>query len=714
MGAGEWLRTCLDRQIPRPRFPAGAAVPSRMCALALVLLAVATVLLLAGPTRPEVPAAVVESQLHTTRLVAAGVRATAATELQALTSAAENYGRPGAARDADRLVRSVVGASGWRGATVLNGAVPIAANGKPVQPGVVAMRPSTAGLTTVRDAAGVHLVGFAPLADGRTLTATMPLRTRLAWIDADHGQSLVFAPRNGGWAVAQGAPVSAEDPVLAPLVARAVAAGLRDGTPAAGAETSRGGTAVSGAGGDAPATVITAVSAGESGLTVVSVVRQPQVPPGSPWRGLPLGLGLLGVAALVLVLGHAAIVRPLRRLLAHLSAAAVGGSGTHAPRWRVDEVARIAAGLRRLRTPGRGTRPGLAPPVWLVAVLCAAAPIGWAVVAVAPGAGDRAPVPAQVAVDLRNQVDIVGRSVQLALDGGLGQVTAATAGEPEGLRSRLDALATDDRFRSVYQVDAAGRLTNRAGRPPLRPEGAVPAGSGVRVDDRVRRVPTIYAYSALPGGGGVVAEFDIRHLSGLLGRADGRLRLVDQRFRTWVDTEGYQAFATVRGSEARAAGAGAFAGRPPQSSSARSLVTAVALDRESPTEHLGLAVIAELPAADLDLWEHRDDRRRLLVALVAVAVALIGLGWHLFLVALPLRRVARAAERLAAGDTGTPIEAARQDEVGAIAMCLEICRQVATDGPERLGGAARMRGSTVEVAVIPGPRRAENALPVGS
>ncbi|MGY0231473.1 HAMP domain-containing protein [Longispora urticae] len=714
MGAGEWLRTCLDRQIPRPRFPAGAAVPSRVCALLLVLVAVASVVLLAGPARPSVPAAVVDSQLRTTRLVAAGIRTTAATGLQALVAAAATQ-----APEPAGLARSVVGGgAGWRGGAVLDRGAVVAAHGRAVPAGALAQLPTGPGLTTVRDAVGVHLVGFVPLNGGRTLVATMPLRARLARVDAERGQSLVFAPRLGGWAVGQGAPVGAQDPALAPLVARAVAAA---GT--------RGGTAVSEGAGTAPATVVTAVSAGESGLTVVSVVRQPWQQTGSTWRGLPLGLGLLGVAVAVLVLTHALVVRPVRRLVADCSAAAVGGAGTHAPRWRVGEVARIAAGVRRLRSPDREPRRArrrLAPPVWWVTVACAAAPIGWAAVAVAPASG-AAPVPPQVAADLRNQVDIVGRSVQLALDGGLGQVTAAAGAGPEGLADRIATLAADGRFRSVYVVDAAGRPTNRAGRPPLRPGGPLPAGEGVRVDDRVRRVPALYAHAALPGGRGLVAEFDIRHLSGLLARADGRLRLVDRRLRTWVDTEGYQAFATVHGRELREAGDGAFAGRPPRDpgAGARSLVTAVALDRESRTGHLGLAVIAERRAADLDLWEHREHRRRELLAVVAVAVALVGFGWQLFLVALPLRRVAAAAERLAAGDTGTPIAVARQDEVGAVAMCLDICRQVVTQGPGRLGGAARMRGSTPEGGTalpttdgvtIPGPRRAGAgaSLPVGS
>ncbi|GIG61707.1 hypothetical protein Lfu02_60790 [Longispora fulva] len=792
MGSQEWRRICLDRQLPRPRLPAGVAVPSRVCALALVLVAVAGVVGLAGPAHPSVPGAVVEAQTRTTELVAGGIRTTAITGLQSLLAAAEGYAHNEAGRDPRHLAESVVGGrSTWRGSVVLDHGGTVQAYGGPVPVGSLAAGSTAAGVTSVRDAAGVHLVGFVPLADGRELVASTTLRPHLARVDA--GQSLVLVPRVGGWAVAQGAAVSSDDPVLSPLVARAAAdaagrgaasvvgtaaragaapgptgtapgpgatAGAGPGPHATGGAGPAGAGGATAGGGSAVGTtvpVVSAVSTGDSGLTVVSVAHVALQPQGSPWSGLPLALSLCGVAVVCLVLGHIGIVAPLRRLRTHCSAAAIGDGGTHAPRWRTREVARIADSVRRLRRPGqpRPTRPALS--TWLVAVLCAAAPIGWAVAAVAPDQGHEPPVPAQVAVDLQNQVDIVGRTVQQALDSGLAQVsTAAGAGAPgvgagaagaagagpagagaagpgaagagasgagagsAGIRAQLDALAANGRFRSVYVVDATGRVTaGPAGREPLRPAGPVPPGSGVVVDERVTRVPALYAHARLAPGSDLVAEYDIRYLSALLGRADGRLRLVDERFRTWVDTEGYQAFGTVRNQRLRDAGTAAFAGRSSVGTvtvaGSRAVVTAVALDSESATRHLGLAVIAERRTGDLDLVERRERHRRLLVALAAVTVGLGGLGWHLFLVALPLRRLAGAAGRLADGDTRTPISLARQDEIGAIALCLDICRQVALYGPERLGGATRLRGAvgvpTMVLPIIPGPRGPD---PVGA
>jgi HAMP domain-containing protein len=90
-------------------------------------------------------------------------------------------------------------------------------------------------------------------------------------------------------------------------------------------------------------------------------------------------------------------------------------------------------------------------------------------------------------------------------------------------------------------------------------------------------------------------------------------------------------------------------------------------------------------------------------------LALLLFGWLYFLVLLPLRALARAAGRLAEGDVDTVIPPARQDEVGAIAVCLDICRQAKVHGNERLAGAVRLRGAgrdqTLVLPRIPSQRK---------
>ena len=40
------------------------------------------------------------------------------------------------------------------------------------------------------------------------------------------------------------------------------------------------------------------------------------------------------------------------------------------------------------------------------------------------------------------------------------------------------------------------------------------------------------------------------------------------------------------------------------------------------------------------------------------------------------------------------------DEVGAVAMCLEICRQARVHGAERLAGAVRLRGGSADHTTV--------------
>jgi hypothetical protein len=62
----------------------------------------------------------------------------------------------------------------------------------------------------------------------------------------------------------------------------------------------------------------------------------------------------------------------------------------------------------------------------------------------------------------------------------------------------------------------------------------------------------------------------------------------------------------------------------------------------------------------------------------------------------------------------------RQDEVGAIAVCLDIVRQTMAEGPTRLAGAVRLKGIGSEITMVlpivkpersdgPGTRRASRA-----
>jgi HAMP domain-containing protein len=85
-----------------------------------------------------------------------------------------------------------------------------------------------------------------------------------------------------------------------------------------------------------------------------------------------------------------------------------------------------------------------------------------------------------------------------------------------------------------------------------------------------------------------------------------------------------------------------------------------------------------------------------LVSFLALGVAAMLRVWSGLTVLGPLRALAAAADRLAAGDVRSVITAMRHDEIGSIAICLELCRQVLVDGPARFGGTTRYASTAPE------------------
>jgi hypothetical protein len=93
------------------------------------------------------------------------------------------------------------------------------------------------------------------------------------------------------------------------------------------------------------------------------------------------------------------------------------------------------------------------------------------------------------------------------------------------------------------------------------------------------------------------------------------------------------------------------------------------------------------------------------MAAAVVAILVVTLVWQYYIFVQPLRRLAAASDRIVGGDFDEPVTPQRHDDVGAVAMCLEICRQVRHAGSARFGGAVRLRGSAANfTAVLPRPR----------
>ncbi|MET0136521.1 MAG: hypothetical protein ABW215_23280, partial [Kibdelosporangium sp.] len=267
--------------------------------------------------------------------------------------------------------------------------------------------------------------------------------------------------------------------------------------------------------------------------------------------------------------------------------------------------------------------------------------------------------------------------------------------DPATLLPVVRELAEQDRFRSVYVVDQSGIVTSTAaGRPPLRGINVLPPDAGVRLQDTAGRVPVLFAHTLLAGGSyTLVAEFDVDHLTGLLRRAPGRVRLVDDELRTLAATDGFVAFEQLAGDDVRRGVTDALSGRAVGRVDGEGRGRAVIVARS--VEDLPWAVVSETPVNELSLPGNEVRRGAILVALIGALLAILLFGWHHLVLIRPLRTVA-AAGKFADGKDTDVIYPQRQDEIGTIACCLEICRQALSDGVGRLGVARRPQGAATE------------------
>jgi HAMP domain-containing protein len=722
----QWRRIALDKQLPTPRFPAGVWVPATACCCALLLIAALCATLFGAAAGQQVPQAVVDSQQQLVaglaRVLANGYEATVDT----MDSAADRYadGQRDPAKLLDGLDDDGVR---WAGTAVLEAKTrrALAARGEPVP---VALLGSTVDKKVTRSLLNGDqlrvLIGV-PLADGRLLAGVSVLRVRQLRLAKQQAilVGLASGPLQTQARFLQGADPSADKRVME-LVRRAVRA-TDDGDPASRTR-SAGQNAV----------VAVAAPVGDSDFALASTVRTPLVDAGPRWLGVPPAVGLLLGAGLAFGLLWLALVRPLRRLLGLAKARACGETGQPRGGFWLSEAHRIAAALdgdrAHKRTHGRqGGKRRRGVPAVLVVLVAALDIVFWAVSTLGTYGDGAQAVPAQVVSDTGNQIESVSIALGDVLDSGraeLATVALRTGNDANGLRSALDRMADrDSRYRSLYLADKAGRPQLTVGRKPLRRPRPLPGDSGVLLDNDSGRLPVIYAHTRTLDGRSLVAEFDVPFLARLLKRIDGHVRVVDAKLRTILDTSGYRAFQPIppgasrvtldrQAGQAGQAAAGtrtrAAAQGQPATPQIRSevlttaggqdpmLVASTPLSAPASTAQLKWTVVAERPASDLRLPANDVRRAVLLAAGAAIVLAVLMFGWHYLVLSRPLRRLAAAADRLAGGQTEDVISPQRHDEIGAIAACLEICRQVRVDGERRLAGAARLRGNDHDFTTV--------------
>ncbi|WP_329056292.1 methyl-accepting chemotaxis protein [Amycolatopsis sp. NBC_01488] len=731
----------LRAQIPEAGFPRGAGVASAVTFVLLVLIAAFTALYLstAGPLSlirandagGRVPDEVTAGQQRTTAGLAQSV-ATSATAAAGDLQVAAGSGVFDTADDAALLTRLGETYEDWRGVVVYD----------PVAQKVLATRGEPVPVETLRGVAVANLTvrpvarpGDTPLVltalpltgtrAGRLLVVSTALRTTTGDLDEDTQQQVRLVAADGAVLHAHGSDVAATDRPAQELLARAATAAAvgQSGVLTGDAVTEKGKQR-------APVVSYAPVSpsgiGGSLGLSVVSFSRFPVEAVPVRWPGLIPAAALLALAVAGFVLLRRTVVAPIRRLRTDALAVAAGMLGKPVRQSRVREVNHVTAALERCRctlagapggrAPGPGRSPGTTQlrrrkpaakvrpflSAQLVIGLVALALLGWSgAVAATLGRQHAAVSPTMLSehgVRVTRSADTLRRSLAEGLTDLKSVARLGKGKQPDDLRGMLDRLAgTESRFRSVYVADAEGAVRLRAGRESLRDPVKLPDGEGLRQHNTSGRVPVVYAFTPLPDSKNVlVGEYDVPRMAELLGSAGGRVRVVDEGKRTIADTEGYLAFSALSDPELIKNVEAAQSGKDARETTSSSLVAAERLADKGNAAALKWVVVAEQPIGSLGVADNTVRSGARVAALLTAVVALMLFAWHLLVVVRPLRRVGAEAGRIAGGDTGAVVYPQRQDEIGTIASCVEICRQALTDGRDRLGEVRRPTGAATD------------------
>lgn len=711
----------LRAQIPEAGFPRGAGVASATTFVLLLLIAAFTALYLstAGPLSlirandgaGRVPDEVTAGQQRGIAGLAQSV-ATSATSAAGDLRVASGSGVLDTEDDTALLTRLSETYEDWRGIAVYEPAAQkvLATRGEPVP--VETLRGVAVANLTVRPVArpgDTPLVLTAlPLTGaraGKLLVVSAALRTTTGDLDKDTQQQVRLVTADGAVLYTHGSDVAATDTPAQELLTRAATAAAAGQTGVlTGAAVAEKGSRRASVVSYAP--VSPAGIGGSLGLSVVAFSRFPVEAVPVRWPGLIPAAALLALAVGGFVLLRRTVVAPIRRARSDALALAAGALGKPVRQSRIREVNRVTAALERSRSKLRRRKavPQVRPflSAQLVVAAVAVALLGWSgAVAATLGRQHAAVSPTLLSehgVHVTRSADTLRRSLAEGLTDLQSVARLGKGKEPEQLRGMLDRLAgTESRFRSVYVADAEGAVQLLAGRESLREPGKLPDGAGLRQHNTSGRVPIVYAFTPLPESKNVlVGEYDVPRMAELLGSAGGRVRVVDEGKRTIADTEGYLAFSPLSDATLIKNVDAAQSGKDARETTPSAMVAAQRLAEKGSTATLKWVVVAEQPIGSLGVADNTVRSGARVAALLTAVVALMLFAWHLLVVVRPLRRVGDEARRIAGGDTGAVVYPQRQDEIGTIASCVEICRQALTDGRNRLGEVRRPAGAATD------------------
>lgn len=715
-----WRLISLERQLPQSRMLTDIGTPALVAFLLLTLLAIFAFAYLSQGDSAGVPKAVVQSQRELVHEISRSLNNSVGRSRDEFSRTVDVYNaRPD--NVSAQLAALTKDQPKWRGVGVFSadGKTGVATVGQPVAL-PAGVEPGQAVVPLV-DGNTPRLLLVEPLADSKLLIAELDLNVRTLRLDPRSKQAVLVAVPGGGRALSQGLPVPA-DPKLDALIQEAVKGTAREATAT---RTGRAAAPPAGTGSTTPvAPLVTADAVGKLGFSIVSLVYSPVTDAAVTREPLVAALALLVAAVAVLLILQYGLVRPVRRLLRHAKAVASGNSPGEPPRTPNAQVNRIAVALSALAArqgSGPSVRRDSSPggvPAGLVVVLAVLAVLGAASGVLTTLTEAERDLPGQVVRDTENQAGAVAGAIGETLDGGHQKLVLmgrdnGRAGTAQMHRALDRLLDEDHRFRSAYLLSANGGVVTSAGREPLRPVGLLPGEGGVVLHDVQGRLPIIYAYHPLSDGRSLVAEFDVRYLTRLLQRVDGRVRVLDVDQRDILDSGGYLAFEQITTRQVVTASAQSITGRPyaevTDVDGVRSLLVAAPVAIDGSAAQLEWSVVVQRPVTDFALPGNLLHHGALLVVVVAMGIGLLLFSWYYFFQLRSLRNLEREAAALAGGDTSRVVSPRWYDEIGAVAVCLEVCRQAAMYGEQRLGGATRLRGTegmpTTIMTKVPEQRR---------
>ncbi|GIJ22332.1 hypothetical protein Vlu01_29560 [Micromonospora lutea] len=689
--------------MPAAAFPAGTSAPSLVYLCAAMFIVVAAVLGFAVNAQRGVLPAVVDSQRDIVSKLVSSIRLDVGTRRDELTRMVQARGEM---TDADLLSKVITDGRNISGASVVETGTRrvVAAKGAGLPLDLLPAELPIGTAIAVTDADGPLLIYGIALDETRALLATQPVTMRNLRLNPDAGHGIHTVTSDGTISLMQGA--NAVEPAHLPTVFHGLASSdSRQSRQVIVKEWSD------------RRLLVTSAPVGDTGLVIVSLLTSKVSTGTSLIKGLVLGLSLLVVALLSFWIMRLSLVRPVRTLLNQAKADACGAVTANRRKLRIREAHRVARALALTsgdRYPSdKRWRPTVLQGLSVALAVAFLWPMGAVVVALQAA---EPTIPVQLLRDEESRVEEASNALGNLLDGGLATVSRVSYGvnvsDLPKVAERLDReVGTEPRLRSLYLVDRDGTVLASAGRKPLRTVQPLPGEVGIHLDGTVDRLPVVYAYRQMTDGYAIVGEYDPDRLLGQVRRVNGRARVVDAELRTILDSEGFRAFQPLQGDLARQAAVealpGVTVGRSQTADGDPALVAAAGLTTPATVTHLEWAVVIEQDVAGLRLPELIEGRWMLLTAGAVAGIALLTHAWQLFIFVRPLRRLAYFADRMSDGTIELPVPPQRHDDIGAIAMCLEICRQVRHTGSARFGGALRLRGGGADrTTVLPRARSA--------